>query len=259
MSAPLDAGCLSAWRTTLGRSAELWAGAGDHVVGDGWWMAMSGAPSVDYNVLVVHDGEVTAGISHALDTVAGAAVPALIMVAGRGLAGVDQLAQAGWVCVGATPFMVADLTSGRSYTAEAEPAVRPLAAEELGSARGLIADAFDLDSELAAVALPDTVAEKPHLEAWGLFEQETLACCVSTASVDGALAVWSMGTPRSRQRAGLGRRLLAGVLGAAAGEGLSRSLLYASPAGIGLYRSLGYEVLEYWQLWSRPRWVLGRA
>ena len=31
------------------------------------------------------------------------------------------------------------------------------------------------------------------------------------------------------------------------------------PAAIGFYRSCGFVELETWQLWSRPRWVLGRA
>jgi hypothetical protein len=36
-------------------------------------------------------------------------------------------------------------------------------------------------------------------------------------------------------------------------------LLQSSAAGESLSRSVGYEVVEYWQVWSRPRWVLGRA
>jgi hypothetical protein len=37
------------------------------------------------------------------------------------------------------------------------------------------------------------------------------------------------------------------------------SLLHSSVAGERLYRQLGFSVVEYLQLWSRPRWVLGAA
>jgi hypothetical protein len=37
------------------------------------------------------------------------------------------------------------------------------------------------------------------------------------------------------------------------------ALHYSSYVGLPFYRALGFEELEHWQLWSRPRWVLGRG
>jgi hypothetical protein len=49
------------------------------------------------------------------------------------------------------------------------------------------------------------------------------------------------------------------ALGEYLAKGLTGSLLYSSIAGEALYRGMGYEVIEYIQMWSRPRWVLGLA
>jgi hypothetical protein len=49
------------------------------------------------------------------------------------------------------------------------------------------------------------------------------------------------------------------ALAGAAGAGARGSLLHAAIDGEPFYLSLGYRTLEWWQLWSRPRWVLGRA
>jgi hypothetical protein len=42
-------------------------------------------------------------------------------------------------------------------------------------------------------------------------------------------------------------------------KGATGSLLHSSVAGEKLYGALGYSTVEYWQLWSRPRWVIGNA
>jgi hypothetical protein len=44
-------------RTLLGASAALWSRHGDHEIGPGWWKAMSGARSVDLNLLVCHGAD----------------------------------------------------------------------------------------------------------------------------------------------------------------------------------------------------------
>ncbi len=71
--------------------------------------------------------------------------------------------------------------------------------------------------------------------------------------------VWSMATPPAWQNKGYGRRLLTTALASSAALGVTESILQASSAGEALYRALGYEVTEYWQTWSRPRWVFGRS
>jgi len=252
---PISGEQLDGYRAALGHSARLWAGRGRHVVGPDGWTALSGAVSVDFNVVVVYGDDVTTGVSVALEAVAAARVPSVIMLAGAGLGAAQQLVGAGWSAIGATPLMVR-----REVGGDDDPAVRRLReGGDLAQARELIGETFGLAPELTGVALPDEAATDPALGAWGLYEDEALVSCVATVNVDGALAVWSMATPSSLQRRGHGRRLMSAVLAGGAREGASCSLLYASVAGVPFYLSLGFEVVEHWQMWSRPRWVLSLA
>jgi ribosomal protein S18 acetylase RimI-like enzyme len=73
------------------------------------------------------------------------------------------------------------------------------------------------------------------------------------------LVVWSMATRTDCQGRGFGRQLLGSVLNDQFDKGATGSLLHSSVAGEKLYGALGYSTVEYWQLWSRPRWVIGNA
>jgi predicted N-acetyltransferase YhbS len=68
-----------------------------------------------------------------------------------------------------------------------------------------------------------------------------------------------MATAADRRGEGHGRRALGAGLSALSAQGAVRSILYASVAGEPFYRRLGYTEIERWQMWSRPRWVLGRS
>ena len=68
-----------------------------------------------------------------------------------------------------------------------------------------------------------------------------------------------MATLPGSQGRGFGRRLIEVALHDQLEKGATGSLLYSTEAGEKLYRALGYEVTEYIQMWSRPRWVLGLA
>ena len=92
-------------------------------------------------------------------------------------------------------------------------------------------------------------------KAWGLFQAGELVSCAAVVTVDDTIAIWSMATPHDRQRHGYGRRLLSAIHAAGRDAGATTSVLYASPEGEPLYRSIGYAVAEYWQVWSRARWV----
>ncbi len=122
-------------------------------------------------------------------------------------------------------------------------------------------DAFCVPPELAELALPDTAAtdhpaHEPDFEAWGLYQDGSLVSGTALVRSGESVCVWSMATPPELQGRGYGRRLLAGALGDVAARGARECLLIASPAGQRLYRALGFDLLEHWQLWTRPRWVL---
>jgi GNAT superfamily N-acetyltransferase len=245
-----SAAMVAGWRSTLGFSALLWADGGHHVVQPGYWIALSGARSVDYNVALCHGPDAADLLARALEEIRAADVPAVIMVTGAALGATNLLATEGWVCVDAKPFMV--MTQLPDVI---DPAARRLTAEELPLAHRVLVDAFDVATPLAERALPNASAESPTREAWGLFDGERLVSCVGVVVVDRTVAVWSLATPAGLRRRGYGRRLMSTVLAVHRRAGATTAVHYASPLGVSMYQDLGYRIVEHWQVWSRARWV----
>ncbi|MGH2863710.1 MAG: GNAT family N-acetyltransferase [Solirubrobacteraceae bacterium] len=250
---------LARWRNLLGASTRVWAGAQGVTLSDSRWWALSGAPSVEYNVALCHGDGGAADIEETLEAVAAAKVPAIVMVAGQALADAQTLVGAQWICIGATPFMALDLEHCGLDAREPDPQVRRLGADELPAARALLQEAFALPPELSSVALPDASVGADGQALWGLFEGAQLLSCAAFVTVEEAIVGWSVATPARLQRRGYGARLLRAVLEHGARQGVTLSLVYSSAAGERLYRTLGFRELERWQMWSRPRWVLART
>ncbi len=229
-------------RSALGQSAALWA---HHVeVEPGRWKALSGAFSPRYNVVLCHGRGVLAA---SLEEVATGRVPAIVMVAGEALEEAEVLRERDWVCAGEMPFM---MLAGGAF--EADPGVRRLAGGEIAQARTLIAEVFGLHDRLAQVALPGDVARKRGQAVWGAFDRlGAVASCVVSVEVGELAAIWSLATARHRRRQGHATRVMRTVLA----ETARPSLLYAPLEAEPFYRSLGYEVLERWQAWSRRQWI----
>ncbi len=249
---------LSRLRSLLGVSAALWAGPDGVTVQDRGWTALSGAASVDYNVVLCHGASAGADLQAGVESIAGAGVPGVLMVAGPALGEVQKLSEVGWVCIGSVPLMALEL--GRSERAPAAPAVRRLERDELDAARKIVDRVFGVGPELSLVAIPPDAADRAGQSVWGAFDEENeLVSCLATVRAHEIVAIWSMATETEARGRGHGARALRGALAATADDGAQCSLLYSSPQGEPFYRAVGYRELERWQLWSRPRWVLGRA
>ncbi len=242
-------------RRILGESSRLWVGDGTHVVGDGWWAAMSGEDTVDYNVLCWSepDPDLTRGFALIKDIGA----PAVQMLAGPGLAAAQDLSDAGWICIGTTPVMSLDLSF--LHDGVHDPAVQRIGPAQLPAVRLAVEEAFALTPELARVAIPDGAVTDEDMAVWALIEDDVVKSCLVTVRVEGTSVFWSMATPKAFQRQGLGSRVLRACMLSAARDGADWGLCYASTQGEPLYVALGFEIMEHWQIWSRPRWVLGRA
>ena len=119
----------------------------------------------------------------------------------------------------------------------------------------VLCEAFGYTPEMAQTAIPRDVFNTLNQRVWTLSVDGRICSSVTTVVVDSVLVVWSMATRPELQRRQYGRRLLDTVLALAASEGVRESLLLASPAGLPLYRTKGYRVIEHWQQWSRPRWM----
>lgn len=242
-------------RQTLGAAARLWASPDHHRVTAEWWVACSGQRSVTYNVACCQSSDNQVLLDCCLQPILDVGRPAIIMLAGPGLATAQKLADSGWVGVGALPLM----TLTEVATPDGDNRARALDEEDLPAARGLLADTYGLDDASASAAVPDRAVADPDMGVWGLFDGDRLVSSFTSVTENGMVVVWSMATRPECQGRGYGRQLLQAVLSSELDQGATGSLLQSSAAGEKLYRGLGYTVVEYWQLWSRPRWVMGRA
>ncbi len=245
-------------RSLLGRSAEVWAGEDGVEVGECRWVALSGAAAVDYNVAVCHgSGSVAAG----RDAILAGGAPGLVMLAGAALAEAQVLVEAGWVCVDAAQIMSMEVARAGSPPASRSGCeARRLDAGDLAATRAVIAAAFAIPPELAAIALPDRAFDDPAVAVWGALDDagEILSTLI-LSRVEEVVVLWSMATVPAAGGHGHGSGLLATALSQAAADGAELVLLRTAPTAFGFYRSCGFAEVETWQIWSRPRWVLGRA
>ena len=198
-------------------------------------------------------------IPRSLEEIKAAGAPALIMVAGQALGEVQQLIEAGWVCIGQTAFVGCELEPWLDV--EIDPWVRRLEPADLEAARALTDDVFGIGPDLARVAIPDDATSRPGQTVWGVFTDrgELRRRARGPRGARGRRTDQGIATPTRFRRQGYARRLMNSVLAAAAQSGARFAVGHTTPDGEAFDTSVGFEILERWQQWSRPRWVLGRA
>jgi GNAT superfamily N-acetyltransferase len=249
------------WRV-LGSAARIFARPDLLRVEEEWWTAFSGQMNVNYNVACCHSARADVLARYCLEPILDLKKPGIIMLAGPGLAAAPGLVDAGWITVAALPLMVLH-DNGRGSEpgppAAGPEVARPLSLDELPLAREVLSEAYGLDPASADAAIPDAAVGRPDQSVWGLYDDGELVSCVTTVDEDGLVVIWSMATRVDRQGKGYGRRLLDAVFAERFAAGARGSLLHSSAAGERLYRQLGFTVVEYLQLWSRPRWILGAS
>jgi len=253
------------WRRAVGESARLWSQKGTLRVDEGRWLALSGAPSPDYNVALCYDRDGAATVEAVRGELLDAGAPAVLLLAGSALGAAQALADAGWVCIGATSLMCLGVDTAPEprlappgVEQSAAPAVRRLGPEDLDEARRVIAAAFGLSTSDAAAAVPEcAMTGDDGISLWGLDAEGQLGSVIVAVEEGARVVFWHLGTSPGLQRRGLGRRLMSQVQARLVVEGAEEFLLLSVDRNQAVYERLGYRVVEYWQQWSRPRWVLG--
>lgn len=244
-------------RRDLVVSTLIWGGAEPlHRVEDDFWYTLSGARLVDYNAAGTwsDDPERLIAAREVLDE---ARLPGNILVAGPALGSVRVLSEAGWTCATSTRFMARPLAPGPSE----DPDIERLAPERLGGLRRLVEDTFALSPMAGRLSVPEFLAlprvspDAPAFDAWGLVCQGELVSGLLTAVVGESVCLWSMATTPVRHRQGLGFRLLSTVLNRLHDEGARRAVLIATRPGERLYRRIGYLPFDYWQCWTKARYL----
>lgn len=245
---------LDAYRRSFGETTRAWAKHTFECTDSGW-LAFSGMARPDYNLALVHGGNAAEQVGQVIESVSALRKPALVMLAGAGLSGAQALADAGWVSLQAMPFMHRPLGGARPIDG-----VREITEDDLPACQEVAALAFGVGPELAAAVYTAETLHRPDATAYGLFVDDSLVSCLLSCRAGNTVTGWALATHPDHRRAGYAARLIAGGKNLEVERnGDSRDLCLASPAGVPLYASLDFVTVEYWQVWSRPRWVLGAS
>lgn len=214
-------------------------------VSDGHWVLLSGAPSPDVNVVLVHSSDEKV-LEGALATVDRVGAPAVVCLAGEAS---EQGMASSWQAVGTMPFMQADLAEVPQV---ADRRVRVAGSDDVEVVVALLADAYGMDLAVARIAVEPVLTGLTNATAdmryWMLVEDGVPVSMVLDARAGDVITLWCMGTPQRFGRRGHGRALLGHVLNAARQDGMIVGLLGATPAGKPLYEATGWRTVEEWRL-----------
>lgn len=252
---------LAEYRHAYSRGAAVFADEAGGVAGE-YWYALSGAAHPDYNLALVSDGDVAAHATDAVTRLLERGAPGVVMLAGRGLSAAQTLADAGWVCVAAMPLMRGrrDPSQPLGSAGARESLVRPGTAADLPRAREIFREAFGIDAATAGLVYSERVLAQPGVEMLVAGDDDGIGC-VSLVHQDGGVATnWALATDRSRRRRGHAASMIPRVFVDIDRRHPGAYLVgVATPMAEASHRTIGGEVLEYWQVWSRPRWMLASS
>ena len=243
----MDVNELALRRTQMGRAVGALAIRQDmeHRVESGSWLLLTGAPSPDVNMVLVHEG-VEATLADALNRIEDRDCPALVMLAGDGLELAAQFPD-GWDAVGVMPMMTVDLATTPTTP---DDRVRLAGPDDVEVLTALLAESYGMPHDIAAIMSEGTAGGGTDMKAWLLEENGQAVSTVATCLVDDGVSVWAMGTPERFGRRGYARALLAAVLDRARNDGAKLGLLGATPAGQPLYEATGWRTVEDWQIFT---------
>lgn len=239
-------------RNAFGRGAAVWAHR-TYIVEAGWWLALSGTSGSDYNQGLLHGDDARAVLPELLARVDEVGRPTVLSLAGAGLASAQQLSDAGWVCVAALPFMYRAARPG-----QVDERVRFLAPDELEAARGVLSSTFDVAPDSAGALFRPELLGRAGTRAWGLFDPSLVSVAVTVEVGDDCYVGWALATAPQHQQRRYGSSLLRHIDDWYYHHDGLGSLHVATSAGTRLYAARDHTTLEHWQLWSKPRWHLGR-
>ena len=213
--------------------------------------ATTGEQVADLNYIVAGDGATESGaFGAACATVMSKRLPFLaILFPGAGLAAEQTAADLGLVHVVDFPFMVredAPIDPEGNGSVVVRRAIGPAAAEANVQ---VLSSGFGMPADAARRVLPASLVDAPNVDVFLASIDDDVVGTVTVIHQGDTAGIWSMATDPTRQRSGIGRRLLSTALAEARTQGARRFFLGATPAGYRLYESLGFTTRVVTKVW----------
>jgi GNAT superfamily N-acetyltransferase len=211
---------------------------------EGGWLALTGEASADLNMGCVLDGPAAAALLD--DYVAEIdGLPTILLLENPSHELLERAIRAGAEHAGEVPTMVWQGTAVERRSSDLELDVRPASSDlEVDAAVALVSEAFSLDLDMCRRVI-GPMRDSPIVTIWlGDKEGEFVGAGLTLATGE-IVGVYCMATPERRQRQGIGRALLSGLMAhhLTHGAGNTRFLLGATEAGLHLYEQMHYKVV----------------
>ena len=178
-------------------------------------------------------------------------LPHYVKLGGAGLVHAKALIAKGYVNEGASPMMIRALNPEQDkHTLRSGLTAKLIESrEELHLCQEILSDGFNRPRG------PDQEYDDPFPESltsfrYLLFDEDRPVATTQLIRTGDFLSCYATATRPSEQKKGYGRELMRWALATHAAQGDRTVVLQSSNPGIPLYKSIGFEVLEYFQNWQ---------
>jgi GNAT superfamily N-acetyltransferase len=212
----------------------------------------TGEPVADLNYIVAGNRAAEGGaFAAACATFNSRSLPFLaILFPGAG-SGVEQTAaELGLIHVVDFPFMVredAPIDPEGNDSVFVRRAIGPAAADANVQ---VLSSGFGMPEDAVRRVLPASLVDAPNVDVFLASIEDDVVGTVTVIYQGDTAGIWSMAVDSTRQRSGIGRRLLSTALAQARTQGARRFFLGATPAGDRLYKSMGFATRVVTTVWA---------
>ncbi len=216
----------------------------------GLQLVLSNEPVADLNMLVVGAGADHEHFREWVSSCLRRELPFLLMVFPEAGGAFDELAaKLGLVYAVDFPIMVReDQPLEASGNPEVEVA-RAHGAAGADASADVLSSAFRMPKDSLLRAMPPSLFETTGADVYiARLDGEAVGSVTLTYHGD-TCGIWALGTIASRQRGGIGGRLLSAAMVEARNRGTRRFFLGATPAGFRLYEKLGFKTVCSTRIW----------
>lgn len=231
--------------TFLGEAARYEAAARP-----GLQLVLSNEPIADLNMLIVGAGADRDHFQDMAKSCLDRQLPFLVIIFPETGEALDQVAaDLGLVYAVDFPIMVREDAPLEPSGNSDVDIVCASNAEDADASADVLVSAYRMPKESVLRALPASVFESTATDVYVARSHGEAVGSVTLTYHGDTCGIWAMGTDASRQRGGIGLRLLSTAMAEARNRGIQRFFLGATPAGYRLYEKLGFKTVCATRVW----------
>ena len=216
----------------------------------GLQLALSNEAVADINMLVVGAGANPDHFRGMVNLCKDRQLPFLVIIFPEANKSIDAVAtDLGLAYVVDFPFMVRD---DFPLEPSGNPNVEVACAscgEDAHASADVLVSAYQMPKNSVLRALPATLFDLPGIDVYVARENGDVVGSVTLTYHGDICGIWAMATKASRQRDGIGLRLLSTVISQQRNNKFRRFFLGSTPVGYHLYKKLGFETVCLARIW----------